>query len=83
MLVKSLEFKNSAGQKVIITEIPVLNKSSPHYFMIQVRLHGFIKKIQAVESNKNSFSFREYMKSVLKWPVYRQIFKTPDLKNNA
>ncbi|MBG9448961.1 hypothetical protein ABE67_06450 [Cytobacillus firmus] len=81
MLFKSLEFKNAVGQKVKITEIPVLAKDSPYYFMIQVRLKTFIA---ATNSNPlKNHSFREYLKRVLKWPVYEEIFKTPELKNNA
>ncbi|KML42425.1 YpmP family protein [Cytobacillus firmus] len=81
MLFKSLEFKNAVGQKVKITEIPVLAKDSPYYFMIQVRLKTFIAATNA--NPLKNHSFREYLKRVLKWPVYEEIFKTPELKNNA
>ncbi|URT69475.1 DUF2535 family protein [Cytobacillus firmus] len=81
MLFKSLEFKNAVGQKVKITEIPVLAKDSPYYFMIQVRLKTFIAATNA--NPLKNHSFREYLKRVLKWPVYAEIFKTPELKNNA
>lgn len=81
LLFKSLEFKNAVGQKVKITEIPVLAKDSPYYFMIQVRLKTFIAATNA--NPLKNHSFREYLKRVLKWPVYEEIFKTPELKNNA
>ncbi|KON87522.1 hypothetical protein AF332_12240 [Sporosarcina globispora] len=83
MLFKSLEFKNAVGQKVKIVEIPVLAKDSPYYFMIQVRLNTFIAATYANEKNSRNYSFREYLKRGLKWPVYEEIFKAPELKNNA
>jgi hypothetical protein len=83
LLFKSLEFKNAVGQKVKIIEIPVLAKDSPYYFMIQVRLKTFIAATNANEKTLKNHSFREYLKRVLKWPVYEEIFKTPELKNNA
>ncbi|MED3572079.1 DUF2535 family protein [Cytobacillus praedii] len=83
MLFKSLEFKNAVGQKVKITEIPVLNKNSPDYFMIQVRLQAFIKSINGVQKEVAIYSYREYLKRVLKWPDYQKLFNTPELKNNA
>ncbi|GLB62116.1 YpmP family protein [Cytobacillus sp. NCCP-133] len=83
MLFKSLEFKNAVGQKVKIVEIPILEKDSPYYFMIQVRLQTFITAVYGNEKSFRSRSFREYLKRVLKWSVYEEIFKTPELKNNA
>lgn len=83
LLFKSLAFKNAVGQKVKITEIPVLNKNSPYYFMIQVRLQSFITSIYGVQNEKKIYSFREYLKGILKWPDYQKLFKTPELKNNA
>ncbi|KAB2338181.1 DUF2535 family protein [Cytobacillus depressus] len=84
MLLKSLEFKNAVGQKVKITEIPVLERNSPFYFMIQVRLQTFMTSLYR-DSTKvlKSYSFREYLKRILKWPVFEELFKTPELKNNA
>jgi predicted GTPase len=83
LLFKSLEFKNAVGQKVKIVEIPVLEKDSHYYFMIQVRLQTFITAVYGNGKTNRSHSFREYLKRVLKWPVYEEIFKTPELKNNA
>jgi hypothetical protein len=83
LLFKSLEFKNVYGQKVKIIEIPVLEEDSTYRFMIQLRLEAFINKVYHSYNTKSVFSFRDYLKKVLKWPVYEQIFKTDILKNNA
>jgi hypothetical protein len=83
LLYKSLEFKNTVGQKVKVKEIPALEKRNPHYFMIQVRLQTFISGIYFDENAKKTYSFREYLKRVLKWPVYEQLFQSAELKNNA
>ncbi|MEH7393126.1 DUF2535 family protein [Bacillus sp. JJ1503] len=84
MLFKSLEFKNAVGQKVKIMEIPVLERNSPFYFMIQVRLQTFMTSLyKDSKKGMKNHSFREYLKRVLKWPVYEELFKTPELKNNA
>jgi hemolysin-activating ACP:hemolysin acyltransferase len=83
LLYKSLEFKNTVGQKVKVKEIPVLEKRNPHYFMIQVRLQTFITGIYFDENAKKTYSFREHLKRVLKWPVYEQLFQSSELKHNA
>lgn len=83
MLFKSLEFKNVVGQKVKVIEIPVLEEKSPYYFMIQVRLQTFITTIYGARNCKRYYSFREYLKKVLRWPEYEGIFKSDELKNNA
>ncbi|PLR77247.1 DUF2535 domain-containing protein [Bacillus sp. V3-13] len=83
MLFKSLEFKNVVGQKVKVLEIPVLEEDSPHYFMIQVRLQTLITALYQGKMASKTYSFRDYLKRVLKWPDYEQIFKTAALKNNA
>lgn len=41
LLLKSLEFKRSDGQKVKVTEIPVLKEDDPHFFMASLRLEIF------------------------------------------
>ncbi|WP_409288794.1 DUF2535 family protein [Peribacillus sp. SCS-26] len=82
MLFKSLEFKNDNGQKVKITEIPVLEEDSTFHFMISTRLERFIKTVYT-ESRAASYSFREHLKKELKWPVYQKLFKKHELKNNA
>jgi len=83
LLFKSLEFKNVDGQKVKIIEIPVLEDDNPYQFMVKVRLQTFIAQVYAKKSPKKVYSFKEYLKRVLKWPVYEQIFKSEILKNNA
>ena len=83
MLFKSLEFKNVDGQKVKIIEIPVLEDDNPYQFIVKVRLQTFIAQVYVNENAKKIYSFKEYLKRVLKWPVYEQIFKSEILKNNA
>jgi hypothetical protein len=83
LLFKSLEFKNAVGQKVKIMEIPVLEEDSPYKFMIQVRLQSFITSIYSEKKQKKCYSFRDYLKKVLKWPDYKQLFEAGELKYNA
>jgi hypothetical protein len=83
LLFKSLEFKNVVGQKVKVVDIPVLEDESPYYFMIQVRLQTFITSIYQEKNAKKFYSFKEYLKRVIKWPDYEQLFKSVELKNNA
>lgn len=83
MLFKTLEFKNIVGRKVTVIEIPVLSKNSPNYMLIQHRLQMFITCLYNKEKAKGCYSFREYLKKVLKWPVYEEIFKSEQLKSNA
>jgi hypothetical protein len=83
LLFKSLEFKNAYGHKVKIIEIPVLEEDNTYRFIIQLRLETFIAKVYQSRNVRSVYSFRDYLKKVLKWPVYEQIFKTDILKNNA
>jgi hypothetical protein len=83
LLFKSLEFKNEVGQKVKIVEIPVLEQGSTYKFMIQVRLQSFITLIYQEQKPKKCYSFKEYLKKVMKWPDYEALFKAGELKNNA
>ena len=83
MLFKSLEFKNVVGQKVKVIEIPVLEQGSTYTFMIQVRLQNFITTLYQETKPKKCYSFKEYLKKVMKWPDYEALFKVPELKNNA
>ncbi|WP_027409770.1 YpmP family protein [Anoxybacteroides tepidamans] len=83
MLFKSLEFKNVYGQKVKIIDIPVLEEDSTYRFMVQMRLETFIAKVYRSHEGRSVYSFRDYLKKALKWPIYEQIFKTDILKNNA
>ncbi|MBS4173194.1 DUF2535 family protein [Bacillus sp. FJAT-49736] len=83
MLFKSLEFKTNNGQKVKITDIPVLSDASPHFYKINASLAQFVKKIQASSNVKNNYSFRDYLKRTLRWPEYELIYNPSVLKNNA
>ena len=83
MLFKSLEFKNDVGQKVKVMDIPVLEEDSTYKFMIQVRLQTFLAAIDRETKPKRCYSFKEYLKKVMKWPDYEQLFNVAELKNNA
>ncbi|MDX5475243.1 MAG: YpmP family protein [Bacillaceae bacterium] len=83
MLWKSLEFTNEVGQKVKVIEIPVLEDDSTYHFMMNWRLQQFLIKVNTDSKPKPHYSFREYLKEVLKWPDYCSIFKEDVLKNNA
>jgi hypothetical protein len=83
LLFKSLEFKNVVGQKVKVVDIPVLEEDSTYKFMIQVRLQGFTSTIYQERNPKKCYSFKEYLKKVMKWPDYEELFKVGELKNNA
>lgn len=83
MLLKSLEFKNVVGQKVKVMDIPVLEEENTYKFMIQVRLQTFITSVYKKPSTKTCYSFRDYLKKVMKWRDYEQLFLLDELKNNA
>ena len=83
LLFKSLEFKNDVGQKVKVMDIPVLEEDSTYKFMIQVRLQTFLASIDQESKPKKCYSFKEYLKKVMKWPDYEQLFKVGELKHNA
>ncbi|WP_066256854.1 DUF2535 family protein [Neobacillus drentensis] len=83
MLFKSLEFKNVVGQKLKVIDIPVLVEDSTYKFIIQVRLQTFVTSLYMEKSLKKSYSFKDYLKKVMKWPDYEQLFKIGELKNNA
>jgi len=83
LLFKSLEFKNAYGQKVKIIDIPVLEDDSIYQFMIHHHLQKYIAKVYHSYNAKKVYSFRDYLKKVLKWPIYEHIYKSDVLKNNA
>lgn len=83
LIFKSLEFKNAVGQKVKIIDIPLLNKESPYFFQVQVRLQKFITAVFHAQDNGSTYSFKEHLKKVMRWPDYDQIFQAPKLKSNA
>ncbi|WP_230137666.1 DUF2535 family protein, partial [Peribacillus frigoritolerans] len=82
LMFKCLEFKDCFGHKVTISEIPVLLPSDPNFFMLTVRLEVFVKKVFANKDHKENYSFKHYLASVLKWPVYNKLF-FGSLLNNA
>ncbi|RIW28494.1 DUF2535 family protein [Bacillus salacetis] len=82
MLLKSLEFKNCYGQKVRISDIPVMAQDNPLYFKVSRRLQLFMMEIDR-NPKKKVFSFRDHLKKHLKWPEYQSIYHTVELKNNA
>ncbi|MBT2602895.1 DUF2535 family protein [Bacillus sp. ISL-53] len=82
MMFKCLEFKDCFGHKVTISEIPVLLPSDPNFFMLTLRLEVFVKKVFANKEHKENYSFKHYLASVLKWPVYNKLF-FGSLLNNA
>ncbi|WP_153126943.1 DUF2535 family protein [Peribacillus tepidiphilus] len=83
MLFKSLEFKNVVGQKVKIIEIPLVEEDNLNYFIISKKLEGFIKTVYLSTDKKRMYSFKDYLKRGLKWPVYQRLFEETELKNNA
>lgn len=83
MLWKSLEFTIKEGQKVKVIEIPVLEDDSTYHFLVKVRLESYISRILSEKEPKQIYSFKEYLRTVLKWPVYCNVVKTDILKNNA
>jgi len=82
LLLKSVEFKNYLGHKVMITDIPVLLPDNPHYFMVHIRLKVFTEQVFKKNESIVIYSFKQYLATVLKWPVYRKLF-AEDLINNA
>jgi hypothetical protein len=64
-------------------DIPVLEEDSTYRFMIQVRLQTLITSIYKENKPQKCYSFKDYLKKVMKWPDYEQLFKVGELKNNA
>lgn len=82
MLFKCLEFRNCLGHKVRITDIPVLLPGDCNYFMVRVRLEVFVNQVFDKKENKETYSFKNYLAAVLKWPAYHKLF-SEDLLHNA
>lgn len=80
MLFKSLEFKNVVGQKVIVTDIPVLDKDSPYHMLLNFRLQSFVAVLYRDKNVKRCYSFKEHLKSVMKWPIYEEIYSCQNSK---
>jgi hypothetical protein len=72
-----------SGQKVKITDIPVLEEDNKYCFMLNIRLQILITSIYAQKRPKNIYSFKDYLKRVIKWPDYEAIFGINILKSNA
>ncbi|WP_223588859.1 DUF2535 family protein [Neobacillus bataviensis] len=83
MLFKSLEFKNSTGQKIKIVDIPVVDKNNPYFFMMEVRLESFILSLNKNPQEKSCYSFRDYLKPKMRWPDFKKLFSLHEFKNNA
>jgi hypothetical protein len=83
MLYKSLEFKNTLGQKIKVMDIPVLDSSNQYYFVVQVRLQRFISLLYDHPLKKSSHSFREHLKRKISWSDFKELYGIQDFKNNA
>jgi len=83
LLLKSLEFKVKNGQKVKVIEIPVLEEDSSYFTMLNIRLQTFLLTIYHEQKPKQVYSFREYLKRVIKWPDYEAIYRLEELRSNA
>ncbi|MBM4761670.1 DUF2535 family protein [Bacillus sp. B15-48] len=83
MLYKTLEFKNAVGQKLKVTEIPVLTIDHRYYFTIQGRLQIFVSSLYNKPQVKTCFSFRDYLQRKMKGSDFLDLFSDPELKSNA
>ncbi|MEH7274970.1 DUF2535 family protein [Neobacillus vireti] len=82
LLFKSLEFKNQAEQKIKVMEIPVLEASHPHFFMIQTRLQTFVSFIHDNPQQKSCYSFREYLKRKMSWSDFKELYRMEEVNKN-
>ncbi|WP_335871724.1 DUF2535 family protein [Bacillus sp. 2205SS5-2] len=80
---KSYEFRALEGKKVKIVDIPVLNQENPLYFQVHARFQLFVSLIVKQGLRHNTYSFRTYLKKVLKWTDYEELYHTNTLQNNA
>ncbi|MDF2788625.1 MAG: hypothetical protein K0S80_1723 [Neobacillus sp.] len=83
LLCKSLEFKNTFGQKIKVMDIPVLDTSNQYYFVVQVRLQKFTSLLYENPQEKNSHSFREHLKRIMNWVEFKELYSIQVFKNNA
>jgi hypothetical protein len=83
LLSKTIEFKNMAGQKVKVVEIPVLELKHRDYFMIQARLQNFMTNLYNNPQEKTCFSFRDFLKHKISWSEFEEVYKIEEFKNNA
>jgi hypothetical protein len=83
LLCKSLEFKNTFGQKIKVTDIPVLDSNNQYYFLVQVRLQRFISLLNGQRQENSSHSFREHLKRKMNWVEFKELYSIQVFKNNA
>ena len=83
LVCKSLEFKNAVGQKIKVTDIPIIEKNSRYYFMVDVRLQSYISSLYHKPQEKSSHSFREHLKRKMNWAEFKELYNILDYKNNA
>jgi hypothetical protein len=83
LLCKSLEFKNTFGQKIKVTDIPVLDSNNQYYFLVQVRLQRFVSLLNGQHQEISSHSFREHLKRKMNWIEFKELYHFQDFKNNA
>jgi hypothetical protein len=82
LLCKSLEFKNHFGQKIKVLDIPVLDKNHQSYFMVEVRLQSYISLLYHNSQEKESHSFREYLKRKINWAQFLELYSIQDFKTD-
>ena len=83
LVCKSLEFKNAVGQKIKVTDIPIIEKNSRYYFMVDVRLQSYISLLYHKSQENSSHSFREHLKRKMSWAEFKELYNILDYKNNA
>jgi hypothetical protein len=71
------------GQRVKINEIPVLEEDNPFYNGVRIRLQTMMTSLYYAKDAQPLYSFRDYLKKVLKRPVYEQLYGSSILKNKA
>jgi Protein of unknown function (DUF2535) len=83
LICKSLEFKNTFGQKIKVMDIPVLEKNHRFYFMVEVRLQSYISLLYYNLQENSSHSFREHLKRKMSWSDFKDLYRIQDFINNA
>jgi hypothetical protein len=83
LILKAIEFQTKKGQRVKISEIPVLEEDNPFYVGVRIRLETMMTRIYYAQNPRPFYSFRDYLKKVLRWPDYEQLYGSSILKNNA
>jgi hypothetical protein len=83
VIMKSFYFTHQNGKCVKIVDIPVLQKADPLSFQLQMRLQLFVSKIQNHHKPRQQYSFRDYLRSCLKWNDYSKVYEVNTLEQNA